>query len=229
MASPQFLAVVLALSLVGASGAELRRHGAARLHRGAPAAAVAASPGAAPAPAPAAPVEPQFPRVPSVMHNLLDKCQCKFKDICSCDGAMEYMDCLADACDSGRCDCHELECHRGCVSMAQTCQGLDFECSSSKAVCTTYSNMTDPELAASINRMSEKELRDDLIVMRGKKCELEEAMRNGWVNADNQLAKLVPRIARRRQALEERDVEVVSLNCEKAVKAAKVEPVAVKK
>merc|ERR1719329_2026564 len=126
------------------------------------------------------------------------------------------MDCISDSCHNGnRYDCHELEYHRACVSMARTCQKLDFECSSRRSVCPVTVNMTDPERAAAMARRTDEELREELRAMQ-EKCRLEHAMmHHDLLNADNELARLAPKVQRRIEELQARDAyNIPSFDCD---------------
>jgi len=155
------------------------------------------------------------PRVPSALENVGTPKKCRFRDVCDCNAAMEFMDCVSGACHGGRHDCHELEYHRACVGMARTCQGLDFECSNRRAVCTITVNMTDPEREAAMARRTDEELREELRKLQKEKCTLEHAMmHHDLLNADNELAKLAPRVQRRMKELQARDAgNIPSFEC----------------
>jgi len=159
------------------------------------------------------------PRVPSALENVGSPKKCRFHDVCDCSAAMEFMDCISGACHGGRHDCHELEYHRACVNMAHTCQKLDFECSNRRAVCTITVNMTDPERAAAMARRTDEELREELRQLQKEKCAHEHAMmHHDLLNADNELAKLAPKVQRRIQELQSRDAEdIPSFACDDGV------------
>jgi len=159
----------------------------------------------------------EAPRVPSALDDVGPHKKCRFNDVCDCGAAMEFMDCITDSCHNGnRYDCHELEYHRACVSMARTCQKLDFECSTRRSVCSVTVNMTDPERAAAMARRTDEELREELRAMQKDKCRLEHAMmHHDLLNADNELARLAPKVQRRIEELQSRDAgNIPSFDCE---------------
>merc|ERR1719265_154996 len=71
------------------------------------------------------------------------ECKCSFKSVCTCEGSMDFMDCISDACESGACDCHAEQYNRACIDMAGACPSLNFECSQERAVCTTEVHFVD--------------------------------------------------------------------------------------
>eukprot|EP00929_Paragymnodinium_shiwhaense_P067335 TRINITY_DN338_c1_g1_i1.p1 TRINITY_DN338_c1_g1~~TRINITY_DN338_c1_g1_i1.p1 ORF type:complete len:808 (-),score=168.26 TRINITY_DN338_c1_g1_i1:134-2557(-) len=64
------------------------------------------------------------------LERLAQSCQCTFRDVCSCEGAIEFMNCIADACASNTCNCEGKEkFHSSCGKMAATCPSVDLSCS----------------------------------------------------------------------------------------------------
>lgn len=69
----------------------------------------------------------------------LPSCQCTFDDLCTCQGALRFMDCVKAACNSGSCQCtetdgtnHFLE---SCSAMADECPGIGLKCMQEQATC----------------------------------------------------------------------------------------------
>merc|ERR1719389_13322 len=100
--------------------------------------------------------------------------------------------------------------------MANTCMSsLEFKCTSDKVLCTemeTVGNKTEVE----VHEKSTKELQDELKELIKKKCKLEEAEKDGWLNADNRLRELEPEIEDHVKALEDRKADVPNLSCNAA-------------
>jgi len=66
-------------------------------------------------------------------------CQCTFDDVCTCEGALKFMDCVKKACNSGECQCmekdgtnHFLE---SCSAMGDECAGIGLKCTPEQATC----------------------------------------------------------------------------------------------
>jgi hypothetical protein len=81
-----------------------------------------------------------LPKPPAFLqHQDDDACNCAFNDACSCDGALEFMTCIRDGCNSGICQCNveDGENHflRACQEMADGCPGLGMECGPEQAKC----------------------------------------------------------------------------------------------
>jgi len=142
-------------------------------------------------------VRPEF--MPNVLAKLAEQCQCQFQGICTCEGSMDFMDCISEACAAGTCDCHNQQYHKGCVDMAMTCPSLDFDCTSNRAVCTVEVRTVD---GREVKEETPEQILDDLAAMKEKKCRLEKANEDGWLNADRRLEELKPYIEERLEALQ---------------------------
>jgi len=56
-------------------------------------------------------------------------CSCEFAGQCTCDGAMDFMNCVVTACDSGGCDCGGNAAFRNsCRDMANLCPDIGLSC-----------------------------------------------------------------------------------------------------
>jgi len=142
-------------------------------------------------------VRPEF--LPNVLAKLADQCQCQFQGVCTCEGSMDFMDCISEACSAGKCDCHNQQYHKGCVDMAMTCPSLDFDCTSNRAVCTVEVQTVD---GREVKEETADQILDDLAAMKEKKCRLEKANEDGWLNSDRRLEELKPYIEERLEALQ---------------------------
>merc|ERR1719421_2345095 len=91
--------------------------------------------------------------------------------------SVEFMKCISDACLTGSCHCPPNQVLDSCTTMAGACPKLDFECASDKVKCQGYIYATGPK----------ERLMEELQVLRRKKCELMQAEKDGWLNADNRL------------------------------------------
>jgi len=151
----------------------------------------------------------------------IDPCACEFRGECTCQSSLEFMDCISNACASGGCDCHEHQYHNACVDMANTCVSLEFKCSSMQAVCAMTTNGKEKEEVAELDS---EILQDKLKELIKKKCKLEEAEKDGWLNADNRLREVEPEIEHYVEVLKSRKADVPDVNdCspEEAVKKPK--------
>mmetsp|Transcript_30108 Transcript_30108/g.64083 ORF Transcript_30108/g.64083 Transcript_30108/m.64083 type:complete len:412 (+) Transcript_30108:158-1393(+) len=109
------------------------------------------------------------------------RCHCHFAGLCSCAAAVQFMDCVAGACDSGACDCSDLHFEQACYNMSATCPGVGLDCSQQRATCLSESKGPASQSEA---------LRQDLAAMKKRKCRLEKAEKAGFLNADNRLREL---------------------------------------
>lgn len=144
-----------------------------------------------------------------------DPCACEFKGECSCMSSLEFMDCISAACASGSCDCHEHQYHNACVDMANTCVSLEFKCESQKATCSMVTGANGTEMSGPESQWSQESteaLQAEVADLIEKKCRLEEAEKDGWLNADNRLKTLVPEIEAKVKELKARDAEVPDIN-----------------
>lgn len=110
------------------------------------------------------------------------RCHCHFAGLCTCGAAVQFMDCVADACDSGDCDCSDLHFKQACGNMSATCPGVGLDCTQERATCLSESKGPAPTSA--------EVLRQDLAAMKRRKCRLEKAEKAGYLNADNRLREL---------------------------------------
>jgi len=139
-----------------------------------------------------------------------DPCACEFKAECTCENSLEFMNCVSAACATGNCDCHEHQYHNACVDMSKTCDSLEFKCSGDKAVCSApHDGLKKDEHHT---EQSTEELQKELEDLIQKKCKLEEAEKDGWLNADNRLRELKPEIDDHVDQLKARKAEVPDVN-----------------
>jgi len=65
-----------------------------------------------------------------------EDCKCSFHSECTCEAALEFLDCISKSCSSGQCACHEYQYYNACVDMSKTCvQKLEFQCSKEETRC----------------------------------------------------------------------------------------------
>lgn len=66
------------------------------------------------------------------------QCRCGFHGGCGCDAALQFMQCIASACESGQCACqggnHFLY---ACHNMSAVCPSVALSCSTTSATCAT--------------------------------------------------------------------------------------------
>jgi len=139
-----------------------------------------------------------------------DTCQCHFQAACTCDATMQFMDCIADACHSGKCDCHALQFKHACLVMSETCPKLTMECSPEKAVC-----VADRESMLHARSQTTEETYEDLMHLKEEKCRLEAAEEDGWLNTKKQLADVNNEIQKHMHILSKRCEKRPEMHCEK--------------
>lgn len=169
-------------------------------------------------------------------------CACHFDNQCGCHAAMEFMTCVAKACLGGGCDCKKYEFMGACGAIANTCPELAISCGKERAECihpnevavgpkTVKVDMPLPkdekkkekkaqaaaEAAEEEERLEIKrdEIYDDLRELKEKKCQLEVAARDGWLNADRRLKETNSEIAEKLEWLEEKGYRIPEMHCEK--------------
>lgn len=149
-----------------------------------------------------------FPRVGEPVH---DECTCEFQDTCSCSAALMFIDCVSNACSSGKCECHPNQYLDSCEQMAGMCTNLHFQCSASGVKCTME--------AAKVENVTAEETVEDILAdlndFKEQKCELERSARYGWLNADNRLRELMPVIEARMMDLLAKNHALPEMHCEK--------------
>jgi len=157
--------------------------------------------------------------VPNFLAKAASDCKCHFHGSCSCEQSMEFMDCIADACASGKCDCEPSQYRYACMDMSRVCTNLDFDCSHNRAVCASevYYN---PRL---VTDMTKAEVLEELKELKGKKCKLEVAHEKGWLNADRRLEEINGYITDRLEALEAGGAATPWMGCGPEIEAEQIE------
>lgn len=98
------------------------------------------------------------------------QCQCSFDDTCSCEGALKFMQCVKNACESGGCDCVEKDGTdhfvQSCSQMRSECSSVGLQCIPGNAQCkdknvawkttTGASDKKDEHIAAKVNGTATK-------------------------------------------------------------------------
>lgn len=66
---------------------------------------------------------------------LASNCSCSFRGVCSCEEAMEFMNCIKDHMNSGKCESGDHHFLNACHAMGTTCPKVGLVCSEDKASC----------------------------------------------------------------------------------------------
>eukprot|EP00747_Dinoflagellata_sp_TGD_P182935 gnl/TRDRNA2_/TRDRNA2_37509_c0_seq1.p1 gnl/TRDRNA2_/TRDRNA2_37509_c0~~gnl/TRDRNA2_/TRDRNA2_37509_c0_seq1.p1 ORF type:complete len:281 (+),score=82.32 gnl/TRDRNA2_/TRDRNA2_37509_c0_seq1:97-939(+) len=155
--------------------------------------------------------------IPLALAVIGDKCKCKFIGHCTCRQAIQFMDCISDACASGECDCHKSQFQLSCHEMAGACSSIGLACTEDKATCTHMPVYADE---------TKEEILDDLADLKERKCKLEEAQRRGYLNADNRLRDLRPKIQGAKDMLKKKDAAAApNMDCDKPMLAGEFDGV----
>lgn len=110
-----------------------------------------------------------------------DQCQCHFRGLCTCDASVQFMDCIADSCASGLCDCKRDDFFDSCNAMAATCPTTGLFCTEEKATCE-HTQLPDT--------MTTAQLQEELAGLKKRKCQLKDASEAGYVNAGIRLKQV---------------------------------------
>jgi hypothetical protein len=146
-----------------------------------------------------------------------DQCSCEFKGMCLCENAIEFMDCVAAKCNSGGCDCHEEQFIHACTSIADVCLqdpeagvlGIEMQCTIDRATCLME------EDALLYNKRDKDTVYEELKDLKEKKCRLEMAAEDGWINAATQLSSVNSEIDSRFKELDRLAAAYPEMHCEK--------------
>jgi len=155
--------------------------------------------------------------IPPFMVKLGNECQCQFHGACTCKDTLAFMDCIATACSSGKCTCPADQYHQSCLAMEGACLDLEFECSNNRVKCSAHAKHPWDE--------DKKGLLEALEEMRVKKCKLKEASEAGWVNADNRMRELEPKIQDAIRKLKALGGEPPDMDCDGSSPTVVKEPV----
>lgn len=94
-------------------------------------------------------------KLPSFLQKLSDECQCVFQGSCSCEAATEFMNCISNACQSGKCACGgSYHFQQACQNMSDVCPGEGMQCTEEKSTCGAHS-VTLPTQAAPLKEALE--------------------------------------------------------------------------
>merc|ERR1719433_1026819 len=150
--------------------------------------------------------------------DVADPCSCKFEDTCVCEKMLSFMHCVANACSSGKCDCHDLVFRDACVELKESCaMGVHVTCSERNAVCTHDDEGAHAKRHA-INvtsAMSVKDIYGKLLKLKQKRCHFTSAEMNGWLNAGTRLKDVESDIEMYMRELTARRVELPEMHCGK--------------
>lgn len=133
-----------------------------------------------------------------------NSCRCFFSGLCSCVQALEFMKCISDACDSGACDCQKHHYFYACKTMSSECPSAGLKCAAEESTCKKV-----PPIVTE----SAMELVADIQVMQQRRCKLQAAVNDGWMNGRARLDELEPEIQERTELLSRKGVEVPELGC----------------
>merc|ERR1719171_762662 len=148
-----------------------------------------------------------------------EECTCSFRGECTCKNSLVFLDCVSQACASGKCDCSESQYHNSCTNMAETCPELDFQCSADKAVCSVESAVVEEIKVFEEEEITKPPLETaehilaDLAELKEKKCLYEKSKREGWLNAENRLEELALVIGKRMEDLAEKGHPLPDMHC----------------
>lgn len=106
-----------------------------------------------------------IPKPPAFLQHADDVCNCAFNDKCSCDGALTFMKCIRDGCNSGVCTCMTKDgvnhFRNACEEMSSECPGIGMECGVEQATCGDDSVIwygKEPVLSRRYQKMNEGKL-----------------------------------------------------------------------
>lgn len=139
-----------------------------------------------------------------------DVCACEFRGICSCQASIEFMDCIAAACNSGSCNCFASQFMHACSSIAGVCTGLEMQCSSDRAAC-----FVEEEAQLQQKNRTTELIYEELMDLKEKRCRLELAAEDGWLNAGSRLKPVREDIEKRMHELLARGASLPEMHCEK--------------
>jgi len=142
-------------------------------------------------------------------------CACEFRGTCSCQATMDFMDCIADACASGKCDCNEQQYQHACYTMADECPSLDMQCSKERAVCLFERDGEFTPVKRVEKAKASEDIYEELKDLKERKCRLQMASEDGWLNADKQLTEVNTKIDKAMSVLETRSEKTPEMHCEK--------------
>eukprot|EP00747_Dinoflagellata_sp_TGD_P167217 gnl/TRDRNA2_/TRDRNA2_191233_c0_seq1.p1 gnl/TRDRNA2_/TRDRNA2_191233_c0~~gnl/TRDRNA2_/TRDRNA2_191233_c0_seq1.p1 ORF type:complete len:381 (+),score=88.59 gnl/TRDRNA2_/TRDRNA2_191233_c0_seq1:75-1217(+) len=149
-------------------------------------------------------------------------CQCVFKNFCTCEGVMEFMGCIKEACTSEDCNCHKMQYKHACQKMASTCPSLKMECSYDDNVHTA--KCTDAINASALPSTTPEpgpedwptdRIMKDLEALKEEKCQLEVDAKNGWLNADDRVPIIQKKIDGHMVTLRKRNSKIPEMHCYK--------------
>lgn len=82
-------------------------------------------------------VEDNSVALPAFLAHMASDCQCQFKSQCSCEATLGFMNCISDACSSGKCECMDnAHFMWACGNMSATCPNVGLQCTpDGKAFC----------------------------------------------------------------------------------------------
>merc|ERR1719491_1872850 len=73
--------------------------------------------------------------IPGALNSRASECRCQFHGLCSCEQALEFMSCMADACASGQCECEPGEFENACTFATSSCPKSGLTCNATAASC----------------------------------------------------------------------------------------------
>lgn len=82
--------------------------------------------------------------LPTFLATMASECKCVFDGVCTCENEMKFMNCVRDACASGKCTCEGMHFLDACSAMDSTCPEGGLQCSSDEASCLNGDVVTRP-------------------------------------------------------------------------------------
>eukprot|EP00927_Polykrikos_kofoidii_P010628 TRINITY_DN14478_c0_g1_i1.p1 TRINITY_DN14478_c0_g1~~TRINITY_DN14478_c0_g1_i1.p1 ORF type:complete len:310 (-),score=52.81 TRINITY_DN14478_c0_g1_i1:65-994(-) len=138
-----------------------------------------------------------------------DKCSCEFQNVCSCEAVIQFMNCINDRCNSGACACEENQFHHACNSIAGACS-IEMLCSPDTATC-----VVEEESHFWRKNRTKTTIYEELLEFKERKCRLEMAADDGWLNADLRLRSVSMEIEKRMQELRAMQAPLPEMHCGK--------------
>mmetsp|Transcript_93583 Transcript_93583/g.171716 ORF Transcript_93583/g.171716 Transcript_93583/m.171716 type:complete len:344 (+) Transcript_93583:111-1142(+) len=93
--------------------------------------------------------------LPTALAVMANECKCVFDGVCSCELELKFMNCIRDACASGKCSCDAHHFLGACQAMAATCPEGGLQCSEHTASCVNGAAVTRPGSASNSTNIPE--------------------------------------------------------------------------
>jgi len=143
------------------------------------------------------------------------QCACEFHGTCSCQATMDFMDCIADSCASGKCDCNAQQYQHACYTMADECPSLNMQCTRERAVCLFEREGYFSAVKQVEKNKTTEDLYEELKDLKERTCRLQMAAEDGWLNSEKQLTDVKSRIDKAMSVLQSRGEKTPAMHCGK--------------